>query len=194
MKIKRVCGQCGKEFETFPSRLKDGKGKYCSKKCHNNSMKKREKRLCLNCEIVFETKPSSIQKFCCLKCSNSYNRLHQIFKKNHTKPELIFEEICKKHNLHFKYTGDGSLWIGKQRKINPDFIQADGRKIVIEIFGDYWHSPLLNPKLSESANLNYRKRHYIYYKWHPVFIWGSDLLREDAEQFILNTLQREGVI
>ena len=120
-------------------------------------------------------------------------RRHQHFPKHHTKPELIFEEICKKYDLHFKYVGDGSLWIGKDRALNPDFIQADGQKIVVEIFGDWWHSPLLNPKLSETANLNFRKRHYKKFKWHSIFIWETDLVKRDAEEFVLNLLEKEGM-
>ena len=115
-------------------------------------------------------------------------RKQQKFPNHHTKPERIFMDICKKYNLHFKYVGDGSLWIGKDKILNPDFIQADGQKIIVEIFGDYWHSLLLNPRLREDATLNYRKRHYKRYGWKSYFLWGSDLKRSDAEQFVLHTL------
>ena len=33
VKIKRVCEQCGKEFEVFPCRVKGGAAKYCSREC-----------------------------------------------------------------------------------------------------------------------------------------------------------------
>lgn len=121
-------------------------------------------------------------------------RRNQKMPKHHTKPEQIFEEICQRNNLPFHYVGDGSLWIGKDRKLNPDFIEANGKKICVEIFGDYWHSLLLNPKLRESATLPYRKRYYRRYKWMPVFLWGSDLKRPDAEAFVLSVLKKEGVI
>ena len=94
--------------------------------------------------------------------------------------------------LHFKYVGDGSLWIGKGRALNPDFIQADGQKIVVEVFGEYWHSLLLNPKMVKTGDLNYRKNHYKKYGWIPYFIWDTDLLRPDAEQFVLNMLKGVG--
>lgn len=32
-KIKVICKYCGKEFESTPNRIKDGRGKFCSKKC-----------------------------------------------------------------------------------------------------------------------------------------------------------------
>lgn len=117
-------------------------------------------------------------------------RKHRNFPKSRTNPEVKFEDICIKYNLHFKYTGDGSLWIGKkeERQLNPDFIQADGQKIVVEIMGEWWHSPLLNHKVPVYANLNYRKKHYKKYGWKSYFIWETDLVRPDAEQFVLNTL------
>ena len=33
--MKRKCVVCEKEFTTYPSRIKDGRGKYCSKECSN---------------------------------------------------------------------------------------------------------------------------------------------------------------
>ena len=98
-----------------------------------------------------------------------------------------FEDICKKHNLPFKYTGDGSFWIDK---LNPDFIECNGKKTCIEIFGDYWHSPLLNRNMKVHGTLKYRKRYYKRRKWIPIFIWESDLKRPDAEQFILLQLSK----
>ena len=121
-------------------------------------------------------------------------RKRQKFPKHHTKPELIFENICKEHNLPFHYVGDSSLWIGEGKGLNPDFIEANGKKIVVEIFGDYWHSPLLNTSLRGNATLPYRKKHYKKYGWKAIFIWETDLKREDAEQFVLATLEKEKVI
>jgi hypothetical protein len=35
----RNCLVCDKEFRTYPSKVKIGRGKYCSKDCHNISLK-----------------------------------------------------------------------------------------------------------------------------------------------------------
>ena len=118
-------------------------------------------------------------------------RKHQRIPRHKTVPEQIFEEICKRNNLPFHYVGDGQLWIGKGKGLNPDFIEANGKKICVEIMGAYWHSPLLNQNLRENASLEYRKKHYRHYKWAPIFIWDTDLVRKDAEQFVLNELRRE---
>ena len=118
------------------------------------------------------------------------------FPTHHTKPEQIFEQICKRNNLDFHYVGDGSLWIGKkeEKQLNPDFIEANGKKIIVEVFGDYWHSPLLNMGMKESSTLEYRKRHYKQFGWKSIFLWESDLKREDAEQFVLNQLEKGDAI
>ena len=117
-------------------------------------------------------------------------RKHRIFPKHHTKPELIFEEICKRRNLPFKYTGNGDFWI---ENINPDFIECNGKKIAIEVFGDYWHSPLLNSKLGERSTLTYRKRMLKKYGWKLIVFWETDLKREDAEQFVSSELKKHKV-
>ena len=115
-------------------------------------------------------------------------RKHRKIPKHHTKPELIFEQICKKHNLPFKYTGDSTFWI---HNINPDFVECNGKKIAVEIFGDYWHSPLLNYKLKEKSTLTYRKKILKKYGWELIVLWESDLKREDVEDFVLLQLNEE---
>ena len=127
------------------------------------------------------------EKFC-RRYKKGRNGIYQ------SEDERIFAEICKKHNLPFRYVGDHSLWIGKEQKLNPDFIEANGKKVVIEIFGAHWHSPLLNSNLEERHVLTYRKKHYSRYKWKSVFLWDTDLRRNDAEAFVLSILKKEGAI
>lgn len=118
-------------------------------------------------------------------------KLQKAMPKHHTKPELIFEAICKKHNLPFKYTGDGRFWI---ENINPDFVECNGKKIAVEVYGDYWHSPLLRPDMKEIQNPIYRMGVLKKYGWKLAAFWESDLLREDAEAFVLSTLKKSGII
>lgn len=154
------------------------------------------RRICEICGIEFEVNQSKINNGGGRFHSRSCARKAKKIPTHHTKPELIFEAICKRNNLDFHYVGDGQLWIGKkhEKQLNPDFIEANGKKICIEIFGAYWHSPLLNQNIKEARTLEYRKKFYRKYKWQPIFIWDTDLVRKDAEQFVLNTLQKEGVI
>lgn len=152
------------------------------------------KQICAYCGGEFPVKPVVIRsgwgKFCSHPCSRKFHKI----RKHQTKPELIFETICKKHDLPFKYTGDGSFWIGKNPSVNPDFIECNGKKIAIEVFGDYWHSPLLNHRIGEDRTLHYRKTILKKYGWKLVALWELDLKREDAEQFVLSELRKGGTI
>lgn len=111
--------------------------------------------------------------------------------KSYTQPERKFIEICEKHNLPFKYTGNGSFWI---ENLNPDFVDCNGQKIAVEVFGDYWHSPLLNKKIKHYQTYDGRKKILGKYGWKLIVLWESDLKRHDAEEFVLDTLLKEGAL
>ena len=54
-----------------------------------------------------------------------------------TSPEKKLIEILERHKLPFEYVGDGRVIL---QGYSPDFINVDGRKQIIEVFGDYWHN------------------------------------------------------
>lgn len=66
------CLRCKKEFKTVPAKIKDGKGKYCSKKCYFPVFA----RKCKVCKEEFRTSPSRIGigkgKFCSKQCHNRF--------------------------------------------------------------------------------------------------------------------------
>lgn len=98
------------------------------------------------------------------------------------KPELKFIELCKKYNFPFKYVGDGSFWI---ERINPDFVNVNGKKIAVEIFGQYWHSPLLRRGL-KWRNTEIGKREILgKYGWELIVLWDYEL---ESDERVLNKL------
>lgn len=67
MPLSKVCEFCGEEFKVKPSQI--NKKKYCSKECHNNSMKKIIKKICIYCEKEFIDNSSNRNKiYCSNKC------------------------------------------------------------------------------------------------------------------------------
>ena len=65
-------------------------------------------------------------------------RLKQILKfKSPNKPEKRMIDIVKRNNLPYKFVGDGALIINGY---NPDFANCNGDKLLLEVFGDYWHN------------------------------------------------------
>lgn len=51
--------------------------------------------------------------------------------------EIKVENIINDLNMPYKFVGKGSFWI---ENMNPDFINTNGQKKVIEVLGSYWHN------------------------------------------------------
>ena len=55
------------------------------------------------------------------------------------RPETLLKRLLHKHMPgQWAYTGDGAVILGG---LVPDFTNINGLKAVIEVFGEYWHSP-----------------------------------------------------
>lgn len=72
------------------------------------------------------------------------------------------------------YNGDFRLGISLGRRI-PDFVNVNGRKAVIELFGEYWHSPLLNPKLRGNRTYKATIKSYKKLGYDCLIIWSKEL-------------------
>ncbi len=106
-----VCPQCGKGFTRWTSRLKYGRGKYCSPKCQYTAIKARPKQgqidlICLNCGKNFRRYKSWLRKkgngkYCSRKCRDEH-------------------WIGKNHPLYIDGNGTnqhGSNWYAQRRKV-----------------------------------------------------------------------------
>ena len=54
--MKRICKKCSKAFNEYPSQIKVGRGKYCSRKCQHEDRheKSKEVKICLACGKKYE--------------------------------------------------------------------------------------------------------------------------------------------
>src|SRR5258708_1916306 len=76
--IQRECTVCGATFSVWPSKLRWGSGKFCSRKCvyagraERRAFEKPEPRDCVNCGKEFSARPSVIEAgggmVCSIKC------------------------------------------------------------------------------------------------------------------------------
>lgn len=87
--------------------------------------------------------------------------------KRPTKPELELINIIKQNRLPYKYVGDGEFILGGKC---PDFLNVNGQKKVIEVFGDYWHKND-NPR----DRINFFKK----YGFDCLIIWEHELRNKD---------------
>lgn len=99
-----------------------------------------------------------------------------------TAPEKKLTEICSKHNLPYEYVGDGKYWV---EKVNPDFVNCDGKKVCIEVFGDYWHKRS-DQKIKDEKNLTILKKH----GWQRIVVWESELKRLPEAEIVRRVLDQ----
>lgn len=95
-----------------------------------------------------------------------------------TKPEQRIIEIIERYNLPFRYTGDGSFLI---HGYNPDFVNCNGEKTVIEVFGDYWHGKgARNWKETELGRI----MAFNSFGFRCIVIWENELKIETDEVIV----------
>lgn len=69
------------------------------------------------------------------------NAIHRKPNKVELKLNKILQQILPGE---YKFVGDGKFIIAGR---NPDFININGQKKIIELFGDYWHNPKIFPNV-----------------------------------------------
>jgi len=112
-----------------------------------------------------------------IQAKNSENRLILLAKlkqanKAHRRPqnklEKRVEELLNRIAPNqYKFVGDGKIYI---HKFNPDFINCNGQKKIIEVYGDYWHN-LPNYKIRDAERLKVYKE----YGYETLVLWESDI-------------------
>lgn len=94
---------------------------------------------------------------------------------NQAKPNRVEQQLIEwmsADGLPYKYVGDGTVVIEGRC---PDFINTDGAKRVIELFGDYWHDERRNKRLTASRTVEGTQTHYKKYGFDCLIIWQREL-------------------
>jgi len=181
-KVQKVCQLCGKQYEVYP--FEKETSKYCSLEClhkgwmgtrigDKNNLWKGGKvsRTCKECGKEFEVFPYTIDlgygDFCSNRCVMIYYRRQGKYRQSPNKVEQVIIDLISANNLPFRYSGNGDVWLGNR---NPDFINVNGKKQVIELFGTYWHP------VFDVAN---RTEHYKQYGFDCLVIWEDELKTPD---------------
>jgi len=91
--------------------------------------------------------------------------------KRPTKPEKRLINVIQKYGLPYDYVGDGKVIIeGKC----PDFINNNGAKRIIEVFGDVYHNPDKSfIEISYQRTEQGRKELFAKYGFETLILWDS---------------------
>ena len=123
---KIVCSWCNEEFYRKKSHVeRDSKFVFCSNKCRIEWMK------------INGSWPKGLTCSTDDRVRRNHEEIHKILWRRPTMPEKILDMYLQDNFPGtWRYVGDGSFTVGGY---NPDFINAEGKKQIIEMFGDYWH-------------------------------------------------------
>ena len=91
----------------------------------------------------------------------------------------LFSVLDKCYPNEWKYVGDGSFVINGK---NPDFINCNGKKLIIELFGEHWHD-----KDEEEP----RKEIFKQFGYETLIIWANELRHIDELKTKLNKFIEE---
>lgn len=197
----RVCLNCKKKYKTRPSVNK----KYCSFKCYRYyAVGKNANKPWLGKTRSIEDRDKFSKSHIGIRYVNRKSPVfisqnESFFKKGHTpwnkgkkgcytpeqlKKILVFRRPNKQEdylmnlleNLYpkeWKYVGNGEVIIeGK----NPDYININGKKKIIELFGNRWHE-----KKEEKERIDI----FAKYGYKTLIIWSSEL---SSKKKLLNKL------
>ena len=105
---------------------------------------------------------------------------YRSFLKKPNKLEQRVLAVIDNLGLPFKYNGDYSQGIALNCKI-PDFINTNGKKQVIEVFGDYWHRHPDGPKFNY-LNENKQIASYKAVGFECLVLWEHDIRKMTDEE------------
>lgn len=112
---------------------------------------------------------------------HSLETIRKIMRSKDVKPnkaERLLTSLIKENKLPYKYTGNGEVVIGGR---NPDFLNVNGEKKVIELFGRGWHKLGYGPfNVRENVTEPKTIDHYKGYGFDCLVIWDTELKNPSA--------------
>lgn len=194
------CPACGKQFQAHSYRLQKGKPICCSMSCsakaNEGAKKTREAfmekhptvtKVCLMCgspfSVVYARRDKA--KYCSASCRGAAQMLALARKKAPTGPEQIIINLAQKYFPELKYNGHGELGVVLKGLV-PDFVNVNGKKQVIEVFGDYYHNL---PNRSWKASELGRRMAYNSLGYRCLVLWENEI-KAKPEQELVETIRK----
>jgi len=177
------CPTCGKPVRRTLARIAAGTHRYCSRACFmENTKESRIKNL------MHGEKPAYLRKYFSDRLKRLWldpefvKKLTDARRKSPNKLELYVLSIIKRHHLPFAYNGNFELGVTIGGMI-PDYVNVDGKKQVIEVFGEAFHDPN-NTKLEISYKRTEKGRIEAFKAlgFDPLILWEKDIRAKTEEQ------------
>ena len=161
-----------KNSESCMGRIPWNKGKeHIAIKGEKNVMKRKEIK---EKHLRAVRKSENIEKISDASKRNWENKdyVEKLMKSLHRRPNEAEKRLGQLLNTvlphEYEYNGDFSAGVSINRKI-PDFVNVNGQKKVIELYGDFWH---------KDDNPQNRIDLFKKYGYDCLVIWGSEMENE----------------
>jgi G:T-mismatch repair DNA endonuclease (very short patch repair protein) len=99
----------------------------------------------------------------------------------HKKPNKLERrliELINRNGLPFRYVGNWEFMVAGKC---PDFVSIDGKKLLIELFGNYWHTVKAREMVEERVD-RFRK-----HSFETLVLWEKEM---NDEQLIVDKIQQ----
>lgn len=167
-----ICPICGTKVWKIPKCFRRSKNLFCSTKCMHQWQHNTWKG---DNETLLKIKAS------CVKTAVKVKEKQRIASKNlwfndeyvakqmksrgsaPNKKEKSLEFFIKSLSLPYKFVGDGQFILGGKC---PDYVNVNGEKKLIELYGDYWHQ-----KDDPQVRIDYFEK----YGFDTLVIWECEL-------------------
>ena len=152
-RIKKICPGCGIEF---PTPTGSQERKFHTKECYWEYQKELWKNLDFvkSWTALWNCRPNKSEKF-------------------------LIRFLQRLFPNEWKYVGDASFWLRiDEQLLNPDFINVNGQKKIIELFGDYWHGEE-RTGISNEQHERERVNLLAQYGYQTLIIWEHELADEN---------------
>ena len=176
-KPKPKCIYCGKEVKDFRSKMCE----FCFRKIYLQKYRVKHGYYIYGKQCPICGKKIDARSKYCRSCARKKLLFEdgyiKVMMKNvgmrPNKKELLLNQLLNNFFPNeYKYVGDGQFWI---ENFNPDFINVNGQKKIIEFFGVYWHSKEEDIERDKERIETYKK-----YGYKTLVIWENEL--EDLEK------------
>lgn len=170
--IERACAYCKKVF--IVSRRRHDK-KHCSRDCCHKSKCGKTPSAETRAKMSDASKRLGVFKRLHKDPEFQKRRLQGLIKSPNKPEELLTTILDGLYPGEYKFVGDGSFVIDG---LNPDFINVNGQKKIIELFGEHFHDPNLSDKpISYRATEKGRKKTFAKFGYKTLVIWSKQIYR-----------------
>ncbi len=168
----RICVYCGTFFKIKWWR----KTKFCSKECCDQGKVGRKHTAATKRKMSKSSKEAAVFQRLWKDPEFRKKRMKGLHKKPNQPEKWLRTVLEEMYPGEYRYVGNGEVHIGR---LCPDFINVNGQKKIIEVFGESFHDPEQSLReVPYSATEEGRRKRFAKYGYDMLVVWSKELFRD----------------